>query len=191
LACAEGARLPREWALVVAFAGAAVEVLAGMGLADHAVGVTSGIVVVAAAGVTDFLNQLVGTAHEAALPEAFGRDEAGLIRFDGLDSSVRSVASVASPVVAGLIIFRAPGFEALLVVAALYGLGHALLAAFLLGKARRTAVSAQTTQGPFPDAGADQADDADQGVREPLAARSRGGFQGRWASSVRMTLARR
>ncbi|MDR1187785.1 MAG: MFS transporter [Bifidobacteriaceae bacterium] len=133
------------------FAGLVVAVLAGVGLADHAVGVTSGILVIVIAAVIDFLNQLVAIAHEAALPEVFGQDEAGLIRFAGLDSSVRSVASIASPVVAGLIIFQMPGFEALAVVAVLFGLGYGLLMAFLLGKARRRAATGNGAHGSGAD----------------------------------------
>lgn len=114
------------------FAGAASVVLVAAGAANVLVGVTSVVVIVLTAALIDYLNQLVGIAHSAALPEAFGDDEQGLIRYSGVDSSVRSVAAVASPVVAGMIIIGVPGFSALLVVAGLYAVGYLLLIGFLV-----------------------------------------------------------
>ncbi|MGL5928512.1 MAG: MFS transporter [Dermatophilaceae bacterium] len=133
---------------MVIFSGAAAIALAAAGLTNVVLGVTSVVFIVLSAALVDYLNQLVGISHSAALPEAFGADEQGLIRFSGLDSSVRSVSSIASPVIAGLIIVQAPGFQALFVVAALYVTGYALLIGFLVDVGRRSATTNPTTSPP-------------------------------------------
>lgn len=129
---------------MVVFVSLATVVLVVAGVANVVLGLTSILVVIGTAALVDYLNQLVGIAHSAALPEAFGDDETGLIRFSGLDASVRSTASVAAPLVAGSVIVVAPGFRAMFVVAALYATGYLLLLVFLVhvmrtAHARRTA----------------------------------------------------
>lgn len=126
------------------FTGAVAVVLAAAGAVGTLLGVTSVVFLVLLAAVVDYLNQLGGIAHSAALPEAFDGDPNGLIRFSGIDASVRSVAAVATPVLAGFIIIAAPGLEAMYVVSALYATGYALLIGFLIHVAnrRRAAIAA-------------------------------------------------
>ncbi|MFW0120491.1 MFS transporter [Rothia sp. CCM 9419] len=116
---------------VIIFTSLASLLLITAGLSNLIFGVTSIILIVLLAGAIDFINQLVGIAHESALPEVFGDDERSLIQFSGLDSSVRSISSIAAPVISGAIIFDFPGFKSLIIVGILYGLSYTLLVFFL------------------------------------------------------------
>lgn len=133
---------------LVIFTGTVAVVLAAAGAIGTLLGVSSIVFIILLAALVDYLNQLGGIAHSAALPEAFEGDAKGLIRFSGIDASVRSVAAVATPVIAGFIIIATPGLEAMYVVSALYATGYALLIGFLIyiSNQRRALLAASATE---------------------------------------------